>query len=164
MMDEYLHYLKQKCPNGVIFDTNLLLLFVCGIFDIKLIDKFTKRLSKYSFEDFELLNGYYEFFKPLISTPHILAETSNLCDNIPLNDKRLFFKVFSDIIDEIDEQFIPASIVSKDVDFHHIGLTDTGVKLLSQKSYLILSEDVQLLSILTNKGYYTLDFNIIRKN
>jgi hypothetical protein len=64
---------------NLLLDTNLLLLYLIGGEDPKLLES-ARRLNAYVEEDFYLLIEFIEVngFTQLISTPHILTEASNL--------------------------------------------------------------------------------------
>ena len=66
---------------NLLLDTNLLLLYLIGCKDPKLL-KSARRLNAYIEEDFYLLVEFIEVngFTQLVSTPHILTEASNLIE------------------------------------------------------------------------------------
>jgi hypothetical protein len=78
MTDAFQLILKHR-GNGLLVDTNLLLLYLVGKTNPDRIRNF-KRTSRYTVEDFELLDEIMGQFKTLVTTPHILTELSNLGD------------------------------------------------------------------------------------
>lgn len=80
-IEEIKKFIIKYQPSGIIVDTNILLLFLIGSYDINFI-KDCKLLNnsnkKYNDSDFELLKKIISCFKKVIITPHILAEISNL--------------------------------------------------------------------------------------
>lgn len=72
-------YIKQYRRKGIIVDTNLLLLALIG--GTSSIGEF-KRTRGYSDEDYQLLLKVIDQFETLVSTPHILAEVSNLTNGL----------------------------------------------------------------------------------
>jgi uncharacterized membrane protein len=62
---------------GVLLDTNVLLLFIFSAF---MPDKIagSKRLAKYDNDASRLLQTFVQHFDKIITTKHVLAETSNL--------------------------------------------------------------------------------------
>ncbi len=62
---------------ALLLDTNLLLLYFVGAFRPDRIGTFD-RTSKYSVDDFALLERLISQFKLMTTTPHVLTEVSNL--------------------------------------------------------------------------------------
>ena len=72
-------YIKQYRRKGIIVDTNLLLLALIG--GTPSVVEF-KRTRGYTNEDYRLLLTMIDQFERLVSTPHILAEVSNLTNGL----------------------------------------------------------------------------------
>jgi hypothetical protein len=68
-------------PESLILDANLLVLLVVGSVDERQVPSF-RRTRAYTREDFHLLNGFMARFRTLVVTPHILAEATNLLDDL----------------------------------------------------------------------------------
>lgn len=81
-------YIKQYRRKGIIVDTNLLLLALIG--GTSSIVEF-KRTCGYSDADYQLLLKVIDQFEKLVSTPHILAEVSNLTNGLHGNKLRDFY-------------------------------------------------------------------------
>ena len=64
---------------GLLIDTNLVVLFAVGTVNRKRIEAF-KRTRQYTEADFDLLLRLLDRPGPVYTTPHILAEVSNLTD------------------------------------------------------------------------------------
>ena len=62
--------------SGILIDTNILLLYFVGSYDIQQISRF-KRTKKFVVEDYKLLTRIWNSFKKIVTTPHILTEVSN---------------------------------------------------------------------------------------
>jgi len=69
--------IEKHRPNGVMIYTNVLILYLVGKTNKRLILNF-KRTQAYAVEDFELLDRFVSHFNKLITTPHVLTEVSNL--------------------------------------------------------------------------------------
>ncbi|MGD0517565.1 MAG: hypothetical protein ABSA26_08525 [Thermoguttaceae bacterium] len=94
-MSDYLGQLiHQYSRQGIIVDTNVLLLFFVGKYEPLLIAKH-KRTRQYSIEDFQILEKFLKLFQNrIITTPNILTEASNLLGDCNSSDQvRLWKKV-----------------------------------------------------------------------
>ena len=154
--------LENFYNRGIIVDTNLLILFLVGKYDIDYISKF-KITCKYSKKDFEILKNFVNRFKKLIITPHILSELSNLSMKIP--EKRLarYFKYFIGILKISDEINIDKNSILLNKYIDKIGVTDVGIVLASENDdFLFITDDIKLAYISLSKGLSVLHFSQIR--
>ena len=69
-------HLQRHRKDGILLDTNVPLLLLIAQFQPTLIGG--KRLEKYTRDDAELLCRFVGRFSRILTTTHILAETSNL--------------------------------------------------------------------------------------
>jgi hypothetical protein len=65
--------------NGILVDTNLLVLLIVGSVNRERVSQF-KRTSDYSPADWDLLIGILEQISRRYTLPHVLAEVSTLTD------------------------------------------------------------------------------------
>ncbi|MCP1381561.1 hypothetical protein [Runella salmonicolor] len=146
--------LKKKA--GLVIDTNLLLLYLMGIYDPKKISQF-KRTQQFLEEDFQLLLRFIEIFDKVIITPHILAETTNLADTQT-------FPILKTIIELLEENLTSSLeiIHSDQTCFNKFGLSDTAIQYLAQQNYVVLTDDLRLYHYLSTKGYTAFNFNHLR--
>jgi|SRR3989344_4581031 len=80
-LEEVGRYVAQYRPDGLIIDTNILLLFLVGSYSKEFIEKcvlFTDNNKRYCIDDFELLKKIFAYFQKLVVTPQVVAELSNL--------------------------------------------------------------------------------------
>lgn len=136
-------------PEGIIVDTNVLILFLIGTYDTNFIRKF-KRTNIYSVDDFKLLKEILAYFKKYIITPQILAELSNLsvtADNI-YGDKLIeYLRVIIRFIESTEERYqkrdclcgMELSVVGR------YGFTDMTMFELSRQTKMpIITDDSKL--------------------
>jgi hypothetical protein len=74
-------YKAKFFPQGIIVDTNILILFLIGSYDpsfIESCDVLNNNNKTYTIKDFELLKKIFKYFKKVVITPQIIAELSNL--------------------------------------------------------------------------------------
>src|ERR1044072_1459487 len=99
MLSALQNAIREHRQSGILVDTNLLVLFLLGTFDKRLVTDF-KRTQAYSVEDFELLSKLIQQFDKIIATPSVLAEVSNLSGQLkPRRDE--FFRFVAKLLSEI---------------------------------------------------------------
>jgi hypothetical protein len=146
---------------GVLLDTNILLLYYCGLHDEGLIGSF-KRIAKFTPDDFRLLCSVIRALGRLVTTPHILAEVSNLLDGIGEPKRSHAYASFSRQLMVVNEVPIPAAVIAGTDCFGRLGLTDTAIRVMAERKYLVITEDFPLLQRLKALGYAALNFNHLR--
>lgn len=82
MPDHLEQLLIEYRTEGVVADTNLLLLYVVGAHDPERIGRFP-RTDTYTEDDFDLLERLLGYFETAVTTPPILTEVSNLLGQLP---------------------------------------------------------------------------------
>ena len=153
-------YRKQ----GILLDTNLLLLLYVGLLGRNWLGKF-KRIENQGFteKDFSLLECAVDSAK-IITTPHILTETSNfLCQGLHGEVRKMILQSVADSIQNFEEHFAQAKRLVKIDAFHRFGLTDSAIHELPPKQYLVLSVDAPLVIALQKKGVDAINFNHLRQ-
>ena len=147
--------------SGILIDTNILLLYFVGSYDIQQISKF-KRTKQFVTEDYKLLTRIWNSFKKIVTTPHILTEVSNWGNQLAQHHWPGFYEQFALKIRLLEEHHQPAQALSQTEYFSKFGLTDTGIIQLVQGQYLVLTDDFRLSQYLSNIQIDTINFNHIR--
>jgi len=162
-MSSYVEVLIGKyIKRGILVDSNLALLYLVGGYDLRLVgDGKYNKLSKYAVEDYELLLRLKNLFKKAVTTPHVLTEVSNLTNDLPEQTKAECLRRFRATFAEIDELPIASMEAAKRQDFHFLGLTDSGLAMVSRE-YLIVSDDARLVKKMNDSGLEALNFNHLR--
>jgi hypothetical protein len=150
--------LSQHKDKFVILDTNILLVYLVGCVDTKLIEKFKKTSSRYCAEDFKILDDLLGKFAKFTTTPNILTEVSNLGGQLNGDAKEKFFEFLSKFIQKTTEKYIPSSEISKDQFFIQFGITDRGIIELAKTEHLVITDDFRLCAKCTNG----INFNHLR--
>jgi hypothetical protein len=146
----------------LLIDANLALLYLVGGYDLRLIgDGKYNKLSKYNTEDYYLLLRLKKVFKKAVTTPHVLTEVSNLINDLPEQTKAECLKKFHMTFVEIDELTIPSMEAAQRPEFHFLGLTDSGLALVSDQ-FLIVTDDARLVKKMNESGLEALNFNHLR--
>lgn len=145
-MKSHIKLLIQKYKTkGVLIDTNLLLLYIVGSYDIELIANF-KRTAQYTTDDFDIVADFLRLFSQTIVTPHILTEVSDLIGNRAILQALL--KIF--IEKEAEEKFTASKEITQTQGFIEFGLADTATIYTGKDSHLIFTDDNPLYGFLSN--------------
>ncbi len=153
--------LGRYSREGVIVDSNLLLLVFTGVYDRKQFGK-TPRLARYTETDFDLLIDVLKHFKRLVTTAHVLTEVSNLSSAIPEAQRKIYFAAFAAHVALLDERQISASPALQNK-FARFGLSDAAIAEVARNHYLVLTDDFKLSNALQNDGIDALNFNHLRE-
>ncbi len=155
---------REVRPKFLLVDTNILLLYIVGQSDRGLIARF-KRTSKYNAEDFLHLQEVMRPFAEaggVVTTPHVLAELSNLASQLAEPGRSQVFRVLAAIVPEMQERHLPALDFHQSPEFIQIGIADTAILQLADTNYLILTDDYRLAGKLEARGIAALNFNQFR--
>ena len=161
VLDRYFQELLIKhSTNGLLIDTNLLLLFAIGKYDRRRIGSF-KRTAVYTVSDFQRLGWLVTQFKKLWTTPNILTEVDNLGRQLPEREWRGFALSLTGLAIEMTEEMVPSVRAMKAPIFARIGLSD-AVAISTGRTYLLLSDDLRLCLAAQAAGYDAINFNHLR--
>ena len=142
----------------LLIDANLLLLYFVGASRPDRIRSFN-RTSRYSADDFALLEKVVSEFKRMTTTPHVLTEVSNLmgqCEEPWRSDLR---ECLSSTIAGWNETSTASRTLANAAHFPRFGLTDTAIVDLAPGSCLILTDDRPLAGLLEAKGLAVIRFS-----
>ena len=149
---------RQK---GVLVDTNLLLLYVVGAYDARQLRRFG-RTEQFDPDDFAVLYAFLQRFDLVVTTPHVLTETSNLVGQLSGHVRTGCFALLKRVISLMREHRAPATTVVADPGFVPFGITDAAIAEASPGTYLVLTDDLPLYGYLGSRGVDVLNFNNIR--
>jgi len=160
-MPDALTLIKKHQAKGVFIDTNLLVLLLVGRVNPQRIPTF-KRTQNFTLHDFRLLARMLKWFgSPLIATPHVLSQLSDLTD-LPGEERRAARKLFKVAVETIEERYEPARHLVKHPLFERFGLSDASVAAICERNVLVLTADLQLHVALDYSGLDALNFNHVR--
>ncbi len=148
---------------GLLIDSNLLLLLFVGQYDPTRIQKF-KRTDQFTVGDYELLADYVEQFRELVTTPSILTEVSNLLGQLPENLRYHFWRQFAHGLKNLHEHYTPSQELGDQGAFPKFGLTDTAILHAASGRYLVLTDDFRLTQYLTGQNVDVINFNHLRSS
>jgi predicted nucleic acid-binding protein len=149
---------------ALLLDTNVLLLLLIGAWDPTRIAAF-KNTDTFTDADFDLLKEILLRYGGVVTTPHVLAEASNLAGQHGEPERADIFQRFARLIPALDEQSTPAANAASDPAFVRLGLTDAAIALIAQAHACeVLTADVDLWAYLLTKGVTAHNFNHIRQH
>lgn len=153
--------IKKHRGKGVFVDTNLFVLLLVGLVNTKRIQNF-KRTQDFTVEDFRTLERLVQWFgAPLIATPHVLSQVSDLTD-LPGWERTRIRELFKQIVEKVDEQYDPAKQLIHHSLFTRFGLGDASVAAVCGRRVVVLTADVQLQVALGASGLDAINFNHVR--
>jgi hypothetical protein len=159
---DYLQWLLQRYgANGVVLDTNILLLHIVGSLDPGLLGKI-KRTNQFEITDYALLLNLLNLVPRVIVTPGILAESCNLLDAANGMHEFRIFAALKSILRVLTEEYARAALLSENVIFLKFGFTDSSIAELAAKGCVVLSDDLRLSAMLEGMGRAVINFNHLR--
>jgi hypothetical protein len=116
--------IEKHRSKGVWVDANLLILLLVVLVNRRRILDF-KRTQNFTVEDFDTLSRLITWFGKLVTTPHLLGQVSDLTD-LPGKDLRTIRKLFSSLVQKMEEPYDASKALVTDDLFSRLGLTDVG--------------------------------------
>jgi hypothetical protein len=156
----YDQFIEKHRANGLLIDTNLLLLYLVGRTNKNRIQTF-KRTQQYTIDDFDLLEILVSRFATLITTPHLLTELSNLA-TLQGTERSRLNALFKQIVEQTQEFYDESRRIVSDAAFNRLGLADAAITTLCRRNVLVLTDDLALYLGLTERGVDVINFNHIR--
>jgi hypothetical protein len=141
-------------------DTNILLLQIVAETDLSLLETF-KRVRNFDSQDVDLLTVVLKPFQALITTPHVLAETSNFIDQAPQYRRTELVRAFERFIQKNDEHYEEARLLAKREQFPDLGLADMGLCSLGGRC-TVITNDFQLSGKIEAMGGSVINFQQVR--
>lgn len=144
------HQFSRYRGGKLLLDSNLLLLFLIGTYDLSLIESF-KRLSAFKVDDFEVLRTFMSQFTIFLTTPHLLTEVNGLANSLPEHIRQSWHEHFIRQLALLFEIHEPGSYLVQSPVFLKFGLADAALCQAGAGS-LILTEDTRLAPWLISLG------------
>jgi rRNA-processing protein FCF1 len=161
MRDLLQHLVAKHRTGGILVDTNILLLYFIGGWRLEMVPRF-KRTAQFAMEDYKLLSLLLRKFSPVVTTPHVLSEVSNLSSQLGEPIKSECFRHFAQAIHLLDEKYLPSTEITREEGFARFGLTDSAIARVAAGRYLVLTDDLRLSQYLSTVGIDVINFNHVR--
>jgi hypothetical protein len=161
-----LQHITQHSTSGILLDTNMLLLFIFATYMPEKIGG--KRLSKYDIEAGELLKQYVARFTKILTTAHVLAETSNLARQIVKDQTwmQMSAYIFPRFCGLSDSSFAQCHLDPTEVNpivFSQLGMTDASLSIVVSGQRLLLTDDLDLYLSVLSDGNDAINFTHMRE-
>ncbi len=153
--------LAKYRTQGILLDTNLLLVFCIGTINPQYIPQF-KRTRAYLAEDFIILSQLMKCFTIWTTTPNILTEVSNLANSLHGEYALKFYQTFAKLVPIFSEEYQESKQLVTRLELLKFGLTDAGIIQLVKDRFLVVTDDFPLSQYLQAQGIDILNFNHIR--
>ena len=134
----------------IFLDTGLLMLFVVGATDKKLIAKH-RRLKEFQEQDYDTLIDKIGHVDKVLVTPNTLTEASNLLDHHGEPERTRIFETLRIFIEEQKEIVVASKAASQRKEFIRLGLTDAGLLEVISNSNPLITVDLALYLAATRR-------------
>ncbi|MCI5150853.1 MAG: hypothetical protein D3916_15970 [Candidatus Electrothrix sp. MAN1_4] len=153
--------LRSK-SKGILLDTNLLTALLVGSLGTGEVERF-KRTCQFTSKDAAELNTLVKSFGWICTTPHVIAETSNLLDWLDNGRKNKASKLLAEYIRNAQEVHIKAAEIIKNPVYSKLGITDAGLVMLAkQEGCTVFTVDLPLYHYASNLRVEIVNFNHLR--
>lgn len=140
----YLSYLIMNYKNiGAVIDTNIMLLYFIGQYDINLIEKF-ERTDTFTKEEFKILKNIINKMKEIKITPNILTEINNFTKRMDNN----YYDTFRTITKDFNEQYFSTKKLCSNEFFYKFDITDISILEIAKMGYLVITNDKKLVGLI----------------
>ena len=154
-------YAGSPSRDGLLVDTNLLVLFTVGTVNRDRIEIF-KRTSRYTKPDFDLLLRVLGKFNNLYTVAHVLAEVSNLTD-LPGAEGQQARRVLKQTISLLNEAEMSSARSAEDRQYQKLGLVDAAISAVAQAhNCTVLTDDFDLYHLLSHDKVNVINFTHLR--
>lgn len=164
--DQLISYVRDHAEDGIFLDTNVLLLLLVAQFRPTLIG--TERLKAYEKRDADLLTCYVSQFKRILTTPHVLTETSNFVRQMVKGRAQAEFAEWLHPLFCLEEKNSLTQTIAEGHEvsgllFVRLGLTDSSLAASISTKRLLLTADLDLHVATVSQGGRSINFTHMRE-
>lgn len=144
--------LRDALRKGLLMDSNVLFLYLFGIYDLSNIGR-VKPLSGYNENDFYLMHSLVENTNAVYCLPNIVTEVGNLSNKLHSGMKKGFLERIKDDVKGMIERYIPSSQIVDWSAFSTFGVADSAIAMFARnQECLVVTNDLPLYGVLCNEG------------
>ncbi|GAB6843357.1 putative nucleic acid-binding protein [Methylorubrum rhodinum] len=140
-----------------LLDTNLLVLLTVGRASPAFVEVH-KRTRSYRSEDLPLLEELLAKAARIVTTPHVLSETSNLIRQFQEPGRGRIVEAFRDFAFQAEETHVPCAEAFAQPDFVRLGLTDAGILAALRDDVGLVTDDLDLYLASVTAGRDAINF------
>ena len=137
----------------VLLDANLLVLYVAGCTNVKIIAAHKRLRFTYDVSDFRLLRRTISSHDRLVLTPNTMTEASNLLAQIPGQYQADLRRGMKDMAATGMEIPIKSADALNDPDYLRLGLTDAAILTVLSDQVALLTADLDLYLAALKRGH-----------
>lgn len=161
-MDHLERFDRNARANGILIDTNLMVLLVVGSVNRDRIPRF-KRSSGCTPADWDLLTGILEQVPRRYTIPHVLAEVSTLTD-LKGPERDIAREILRKAILLLEELPIASRDACESTTYRRLGLADAAIGLAVQRcGCSVVTNDSGLYVSLLESGASVVKFDDLRE-
>jgi len=128
----------------------------------KVINRSRYTKGRYRPEDFELLDALLQRFSVQITTPHVLAEVSNLIKQLPTGADEFCMRLLKAAMHSLEEREVSAVEIAADDAFLDFGVADVSIMKAALTPCLVLTDDFGFSGYMSKNGMDALNFHEIK--
>jgi hypothetical protein len=149
--------------SGLLLDTNILLLDIVGGLGEGLVERFKRTRDRFESSDLAVLRKATAAAKVLLTTPHVLTETSNFLGQLPNRYALQARRILLERLKVWTEDGVAAQQAALQPEvFCRLGITDWAISHLAKRGFLVLTDDLLLYNQISSSGSVALNFNHLR--
>jgi hypothetical protein len=95
----------------------------------------------------------------LVTTPHVIAEATNLSVGLPRNLRTRYWQVLRAFVERTKERWVRARDAVQDEQFPEFGLADVAQSLLRRSRPVVVTVDAGLFSLLSKRRLPVMNLN-----
>lgn len=149
---------------GVLIDTNLLTVLLVGMLGHGEVEKF-KRTRNFTSEDATGIHTLLGEFGWVCTTPHVIAEVSNLLDWLDPKKKQNAFELLAVFIQSLREISMTSKEIVATPIYFKLGISDAGLFMAAKEQHLVLvTVDFELYHYASGLHVEAINFNHFRQH
>ena len=146
----------------LLFDTNVLILYIVGKTDTRLVNRH-RRLASFTADDYALLAAIAARAGQLVYLPNVATEASNLLGQSERSADRRILRTFHDYLNTACEIFVPTPTAAARPEFWYLDFTDCALLTETLSDVMMISIDAKLCYNAQRLGLHAVNFNHIRE-
>ncbi len=145
----------------LIIDSNMLLLFIVGSINPKLLG-LAKRVKEYRPIDYDILCTYLSLFTEIILLPNTVSEVSNLLDQYAEDRRQRCLEFLAGLTAARCEKYVPSDIAAQQPEYMALGITDAAILCALEKETYLLTADLDLYLAAIYRNHHAQRFDDLR--